>query len=252
MSRHSPLIFLVLLSTAGCESSSRSPSAPLARIAAPSSATQATAHGSPWRYPLILGATWTYEGSDRTRDRLDGQAEFGPWNERRFTRVARAVRHTDFPGIEYLVIESALMFEGVNPGPFQSVQYLRQDDAALYSYPNLGGLTSSVAGGVPAPRRMETVLLVYPVHVGSVWSASGANGSTFTVEAIEAIRTPRGVEPAARVRASSGGRPELTWLGRSGELRTWNRGEQSFTTPYGQHGVRERITEQHLVAVTGL
>jgi hypothetical protein len=259
------LLLLLLLSTVGCDSLSQSPSAPLARMTAPSFETQAVARASDGRYPLVLGASWTYEGIERTRERLSGQADFGLSTKRRFTRVATAVRRADFPGVEYLVVENVVTFEGTNPGPFQSLQYLREDAAALYSYPDLGGVSGLALAGssTPAPRRQETILLRYPVHVGSVWSeaptypGSDMEGSTFTVEAMEPIQTPMGVQPAARVRAHSesmlGARqPDLTWFGRSGVLRTWKRSVSPFTKPPDEYGERERTTEEHLVAVTGL
>lgn len=255
MSIRSPFLLLLLLPTLGCDSSSMSPSAP----EAPTSAAQAVARGTVGHFPLVLGATWTYAGTEWTRERLQGQADFGPARSRRFTRVAHAARWTDFPGIEYLVIENALTFEGTNPGPFQSLKYLREDAAALYSYPDLGGISGLVvAARVPSPRRMETILLAYPVHVGSTWDKAttvpghSIEEPTFTVEAIEPTWTPNGIEPAARVRRRIEGETDLTWYGRSGVLRSWQRRTSSFTTQAGERGERERTDEERLTAVTGL
>lgn len=160
-------------------------------------------------------------------------------------------------GLEYFVIESTTLIESL---AFRSRVFMRQDRTALYSHFDEGGISAVARMGakVPAPRRSEIVLLAYPVHVGSTWKAappgSQQTEATFTIEAFEPIHTPWGVESAARVRARDfiSYQPDLSWYGRSGVLRTWKRTESPFTTPHGEHGMREQITEDNLVSAEGL
>ena len=261
MFRHSTLLPLpLLLIFFGCESSTQSPTAPSTRMSRPTSESQMLAPGAAGQFPLVLGATWTYEGTEQTRDRPTGQADYGPTKTRRFTRVAHAAQRTqvDFPGVEYLVIESELNYEG-GPGPFMFREYLRQDRTALYSA-DLGGISSFVLAspGTPVKQTRETIILLYPVRVGLVWKGAPnlMSNPTFTVEAIEPMRTPIGVESSARVAANTelldARQPDLTWFGRSGILQAQKRWVSKIYLPTGGTGEREYTIEERLVAVGGL
>jgi hypothetical protein len=235
---------------------------PVARSAIPTvpefgveQAGRERAHASLDRFPLDLGARWTYDVILRERYRRDGEVEYGPWTTQRLVRTSRCSRALAVDGTDYFEIEHA--FRSLDK-PSQvtpvRVQLVRQDPAGLYERP--GGGTVFVTGasrGGPVPGYFERTLLTYPFHVGARWDSGLLDGTTFELEAIEPIRLDTGVEPAARVRARtthvlSKSVPELTWFGRSGILRTWKRTELPTQNPAGQLIFQERITEEMLTS----
>ncbi|MEP7028236.1 MAG: hypothetical protein ABI960_06545 [Candidatus Eisenbacteria bacterium] len=213
---------------------------------------------------MAVGIEWTYAVGYRQRTRAEGESEFGPWREQNYSRVNRCVRKYTDRGKEYFSISERTReleppyreFVGLN-------ERVRQDAAGLYSGGEGGGLATlprlelapgQVGRPAPGPAPFERVVLRYPLHVGQAWSQNGQGGALALVEAIEPIRTPFDVEPAARVRrtpagASIFGDPELSWYGRSGLLRTFRQLDSDWKTPQGTRiGDRQEEVVMSLVS----